>query len=98
MKPIPQRTYTRNGTIFKTVDGVRYKSGQRMAYRFEFSMELPVSDIYNFIESKLPIFAEQLKLHSGKDYLFKHIRTGQTAEAFIEQELICIATFERVKP
>lgn len=98
MKPIPQRTYTRNGTIFKTVEGVRYKSGKIMKYRMEFSIELPVPDIYNYIESELDFFITELNLHSGKDYLLRHIRFGQTTEAFINEEIICIATFERVKP
>lgn len=68
MKKIPQRDYTRNGTIFKTVDGVRKKFGLRMTCHFKFSNDIEVTDyinlFYNFRNE------EQIRLCNESGYVY----------------------------
>ena len=67
-KHIPQRTYTRNGVIFKTVDGVRRKFGRAMNVHFNFSNELTAKDVMKHLFKFR--YEQQLKLCEDSGYLY----------------------------
>lgn len=96
MKPTPQRTYTRNGTIFKTVDGVRMRFGLRMNCRFKFSNQI---EQQQFIRELIRFrYEQQLKLFNQSGFYYtKELETiGFDGDDFIHDIQTVRIRFARV--
>jgi len=99
MKPVPQRTYTRKGTIFKTVDGVRRKFGKTMIVLMKVSTELESEILHTEIEIECKKQADYLNAVPEIQYTLKEgIEVSIFGDDFIRQLATVRMIFERVKP
>jgi len=97
-KIIPQRTYTRNGTIFKTVDGVRRKFGKIMVVQFKASQDVDEETIKREIVFAANEQLKKLNICSEIAYIQQPAEVGIYGRDFIENMFTVQIKFERVKP
>jgi hypothetical protein len=97
-KQTPQRTYTRNGVIFKTIDGKRIAYRRQVNNKMIFLLDVPeeiiISERNVFINRTL----EVLNICDEIEYVVKEIKTGYEGDQYIKNEITVRIIYERVKP
>ena len=98
MKPTPQRTYTRKGVIYKTIDGVRRRFGKIMVLEFKASQDLDELTLKNEIRLAADNQLKKLNVCNEIAYMQQPAEVGIYGDDYIENMMTVQIKFKRVKP
>ena len=97
-KPTPQRTYTRKGVIFKTIDGVRRKFGEIMVLEFKASQDIDEEILKREIVIASDNQLKKLNVCNEIAYIQQPAEVSIYGDDYIQNLMTVQIKFKRVKP